>query len=232
MDNEFYKVANAMLTSKGDADSLTTAINGIPTDKTVNVSVNTYGAEDLHNLQADINNLPVSKTVRVEIQRAASSDIIENSWKYETGGTVPFDQIAWTNENHRFELTDRPAYEIGTTSFGTLTALSGGTRVYNNTASVDMMKEAVQEEVARVTSQVSLGGYYNRNTTPSIKLNNTLNPVISQSAFDSSNMEKLMNNMIGILTGILNKSNTIEINEKALCKRLAPSMDKELGRLR
>lgn len=231
-DNEFYKVANAMLTSKGDADSLTTAINGIPTDKTVNISVNTYGAEDLHNLQADINNLPVSKTVRLEIQRAASSDIIENSWKYEAGGTVPFDQIAWTNENHRFELTSKPAYEIGATSFGTLTALSGGTRVYNNTASVDMMKEAVQEEVARVASQVSLGDYYNRNTTPSIKLNNTLNPVISQSAFDSSNMEKLMNNMIGILTGILNKSNTIEINEKALSKRLAPSMDKELGRLR
>lgn len=231
-DNEFYKVANAMLTSKGDADSLTTAINGIPTDKTVNISVNTYGAEDLHNLQADINNLPVSKTVRLEIQRAASSDIIENSWKYEAGGTVPFDQIAWTNENHRFELTSKPAYEIGTTSFGTLTALSGGTRVYNNTASVDMMKAAVQEEVARAASQVSLGDYYDRSTTPAIKLNNTLNPVISQSAFDSSNMEKLMNNMIGILTGILNKSNTIEINEKALSKRLAPSMDKELGRLR
>ena len=229
-DSEFYKVAEAMLTSRGDANELTRAINGIPSDKTVTVNAKVNNASEVYDLKSYLDTLG-DKDVKINVSKMIHTLEIEGG-KYETGGTVPFDQIAWTNENRRFELTDRPAYEIGVTSFGTLTALSGGTRVYNNTASVDMMKEAVQEEVAKAVSQVSLGSYYDRITTPSIKLNNTLNPVISQSAFDSSNMEKLMNNMIGILTGILNKSNTIEINEKALSKRLAPSMDKELGRLR
>lgn len=229
MDSEFYKVAEAMLTSRGDANELTRAINGIPSEKTVTVNARVNNASEVYDLKSYLDTLG-DKDVKINVSKMIHTLEIENG-RYETGGTVPFDQIAWTNENRRFELTSKPAYEIGTTSFGTLTALSGGTRVYNNTASVAMMKEAVQEEVDRKLSSISLGGYYSAQAPSAINLTST-SPVTSQSAFDSSNMEKLMNNMIGILTGILNKSNTIEINEKALSKRLAPSMDKELGRLR
>ncbi|MCI7207700.1 MAG: phage tail tape measure protein [Clostridium sp.] len=111
--------------------------------------------------------------------------------KYASGGTVTEDTIAYTNEKAiGFELIEGNAVELASDNVGSITAMSAGTRVYSNTASVAMMKEEIAEQL----SKIDFGEYYNRNTKASKQLNG--NYMRSQNTIDGEKLGNVIANAV------------------------------------
>lgn len=170
--NSNGKVVGSLESIKTNADGTRNGIlnlNGTP----IKVQVNKDGTiSNIDEINRKINSIPTYIPVTVKAIMTGNVSIPTGSggrWTMEDGGTVSKDSVVYTNEKHAgFELIEGGAIELASDSFGSLTALNSGARVYNNMTSIDMMKE----EIASQLSKVDFGSYYSKNTMASRQLAN------------------------------------------------------------
>ncbi|MGL5190914.1 MAG: phage tail tape measure protein [Cetobacterium sp.] len=217
------KVVGSLKDIKESADGTRTGIldlNGTP----CTVQVNKDGAvTNLDDITWRLNNLHGKTfTSYVAVQSyAVGGGFSQNS--YEEGGYISSPEVAYTNEKHSgFELIEGNATELASDSFGSITALGAGSRVYNNTASIAMMKEEISNQLGKV----GFGDYYNMNTAKSNPFSKNIIPNYSN---NNSNLENLMSDMINLLKVISMKDNNLYLDSKQIAKATARPMNRELG---
>ena len=163
-----------------------------------------------------IDTIPSYKTVTIAVKGGGGLTFSS----YATGGDITSNEIAYTNERDTgFELIEGNAMVLGEDSFGSLTALSAGSKVYSNTASIAMMKEEINKQL----NNIGFGNYYNKNTFQSQDISR------NYGSLGSNNLENLMKNMISLLTVISTKDTSLYVDSKQIAKATATSMNKELG---
>ena len=210
------KISGTLKDVKDNADGTRTGIldlNGTP----INVQFNKNGViSNLNDVRYAIDNIPSYKTVTIAVKGGGGLTFSS----YATGGDITSNEIAYTNERDTgFELIEGNAMVLGEDSFGSLTALSAGSKVYSNTASIAMMKEEINKQL----NNIGFGNYYNKNTFQSQDISR------NYGSLGSNNLENLMKNMISLLTVISTKDTSLYVDSKQIAKATATSMNKELG---
>lgn len=180
------------------------------------------------------------KTVTISVNQKGYANVKGSGYTpmYEQGtsGTLGENRLAYINESVRksrsWELVDGPHEYLGRDSIGDIVNLKAGASVKSNTTSTAMMKQAVQEEVAKAMAMVQ-GAYFDY-TIPTSTLSKMANNVNSSSHTTNVNNnydDTDLKHMLGMLLGALIDKDTsvnVNLNAKSLAKATAPYMDKEL----
>ena len=239
-EEEFLRCAKSALDAEGDVSKMQTTINNLQ-GKEVVVKARTEGLNTLEYTKSVLDSLR-SKTVNVNY--TTSGNIVTQPVRggqltiteQGTHGTLGEDRLTYINESVRksrsWELVDGPHEYLGKNSTGDIVKLKAGSSVKSNTTSTAMMKQAVQEEVAKAMSLVN-GTYFDytipTSTLSRLAVGGTSNNTTVNNNFDDSNLSSLLNLLIqAVQNQNMNPNVNVNLNAKSLAKATAPYMDKEL----
>ena len=152
-----------------------------------------------------------------------------------SSGNLGSSQEAYINEvgkgSKAWELVDGNYQEVGQDAIGTKVLLGIGASVKSNVTSVEMMKQAVEEQVQKQLADVYLS-YGNRNSAESrlaFQFGNPTQNFISNSNFDDSNLAGLLMTLIGAVQG-QNMSPVINLDAKSIARATYKYSDKFMQR--